>query len=120
MNDETLEMKMHDLRMIGHKHAEAKSNLTKLEHTRKILLATLMKEKMINSNTGKLDSVNAQEREARADNRYKQHIEALATAVKEEAKWNWEKRIVEINFETWKTKTISQMKEAKHYGVQKT
>ena len=30
MNDETLEMKMHDLRMIGQKHAEAKSNLTKL------------------------------------------------------------------------------------------
>ena len=47
MNDETLEMKMHDLRMIGQKHAEAKSNLTKLEHSRKILLATLMKEKMI-------------------------------------------------------------------------
>ena len=60
MNDETLEMKMHDLRMIWQKNAEAKSNLTKLEHTRKILLATLMKEKMINSNTGKLDSVNAQ------------------------------------------------------------
>jgi len=120
MNDETLEMKLHDLRTIGQKHAEAKANLTKLEHSRKILLATLMKEKMINSNTGKLDSVNAQEREARADDRYKQHIDALAIAVKEEAKWHWEKRIVEINFETWKTKTINQMKEAKHYGVQKT
>lgn len=120
MSEDTLEMKLHDLRMIGQKHAEAKSQLTKLEHSRKILLATIMKEKMINSNTGKLDSVNAQEREARADDRYKQHIEALAIAVKEEAKWHWEKRIVEINFETWKTKTINQMKEAKHYGVQKT
>lgn len=120
MSEDTLEMKLHDLRMIGQKHAEAKSKLTKLEHSRKILLATIMKEKMINSNTGKLDSVNAQEREARADDRYKQHIEALAIAVKEEAKWHWEKRIVEINFETWKTKTINQMKEAKHYGVQKT
>lgn len=120
MSEDTLEMKLHDLRMIGQKHAEAKSQLTKLEHSRKILLATIMKEKMINSNTGKLDSVNAQEREARADDRYKQHIEALAVAVKEEAKWHWEKRIVEINFETWKTKTINQMKEAKHYGVQKT
>ena len=74
---------------------------------------------MINSNTGKLDSVNAQEREARSDDRYKQHIDELADAVGEEAKWNWEKKMIEINFETWKTKMINQMKEAKHYGLKK-
>ena len=33
------------------------------------------------------------------------------------AKWNWEKKIVEMNFETWKTKMISQMKERKQYGA---
>ena len=119
MSEDVLEMHMDKLRNIGQKHAQAKSQLTALEHGRKILLATLMKEKMINSNTGKLDSVNAQEREARADDRYKNHIEKLAKAVEEEAKWHWEKRCVEINFETWKTKMINQMKEAKHYGVQK-
>ncbi len=43
--------------------------------------------------------------------------EALAIAVKNEAKWNWEKKIVEMNFETWKTKMISQMKERKQYGA---
>ena len=48
-----------------------------------------MKEKMINSNTGKMDSVNAQEREARADDRYKKHIDNLADAVGKEAELNW-------------------------------
>lgn len=120
MSEEVLEMHMDKLRNIGQKHAVAKANLTALEHGRKILLATLMKEKMINSNTGKLDSVNAQEREARTDERYQKHIDKLANAVQEEAKWHWEKRCVEINFETWKTKMINQMKEAKSYGLQKT
>ena len=119
MSEEVLEMHMDKLRNIGQKHAQAKANLTALEHGRKILLATLMKEKMINSNTGKLDSVNAQEREARTDHRYQEHINKLASAVQEEAKWHWEKRCVEINFETWKTKMINQMKEAKGYGIQK-
>ena len=114
MSDEVLEQKLEKLREIGIKHADAKAELSLLDHNRKILLATLMKEFMINSNTGKLDSAVAQEREARADDRYKKHIEALAIAVKNEAKWNWEKKIVEMNFETWKTRMITQMKEKKH------
>jgi len=117
MSDEILEQKIEKLREIGDKHADAKATLSLLENNRKILLATLMKEFMINSNTGKLDSAVAQEREARADDRYKKHIEALSIAVKNEAKWNWEKKIVEMNFETWKTKMISQMKERKQYGA---
>ena len=116
MSEEVLEQKLEKLREIGQNHADAKAELSLLDHNRKILLATLMKEFMINSNTGKLDSAVAQEREARADDRYKKHIEALAIAVKNEAKWNWEKKIVEMNFETWKTRMITQMKEYKNYG----
>jgi hypothetical protein len=108
MSEEITEQHMHKLREIGTNHAKAKQNLEKLQHGRKILLAVIMKEKMINSNTGKLDSVNAQEREARS-----------AKAVGEEAKWNWEKKMIEINFETWKTKMINQMREAKAYGLNK-
>ena len=44
------------------------------------------------------------------------NIDKLAKAVKEEAKWNWEKNLVDMNFEKWKTQTISQMKEYKNYG----
>ena len=110
---------MHILRGLGKDHAKAKGQLSLLDHNRKILLSTLMKEKMINSNTGKMDSVNAQEREARADQRYIDHIKALAIAIEKESELAWEKEIVRINFETWKTKVINQMREAKDYGVKK-
>ena len=116
MSEEVLEQKLQKIREIGEKHAIAKSELARLEHGRKILLAVLMKKFMINSNTGKLDSAVAQDREARASDEYKAHINKLAKAVKEEAKWNWEKKLVEMNFEKWKTQTISQMIEYKNYG----
>ena len=119
MSEEITEQHMHKLREVGNNHAKAKQNLERLQHGRKILLAVLMKQKMINSNTGKLDSAVAQEREARADERYQTHINELAIAVGEESKWNWEKKMIEINFETWKTKMINQMREAKAYGVKR-
>jgi hypothetical protein len=40
----------------------------------------------------------------------------LAIAIENESKLNWEKKLVDMNFEAWKTKTISQMKEYKKYG----
>jgi hypothetical protein len=40
-------------------------------------------------------------------------------AVQNEAELSFEITIVRINFETWKTKMINQMKEAKDYGVKK-
>jgi len=66
-----------------------------------------------------MDSVNAQEREARADQRYIDHIKALAIAIEKESELAWEKEIVRINFETWKTKMINQIKEYKNYGNKK-
>ena len=119
MSEEYQEHQIHKLRELGKKYAKAKAELSFLDHNRKILLAKLMKEHQINSNTGKMDSVNAQEREARADKRYSDHIKALSIAVEKESELAWEKEIVRINFETWKTKTINMMKEAKDYGVKK-
>ena len=63
MSEEITEQHMHKLRELGKKYAKAKAELSFLDHNRKILLAKLMKEHQINSNTGKMDSVNAQERE---------------------------------------------------------
>ena len=119
MSEEITEQHMHKLRELGKKYAKAKAELSFLDHNRKILLARLRKEPQINSNTGKMDSVNAQEREARADQRYSDHIKALSVAVQNEAELSFEITIVRINFETWKTKMINQMKEAKDYGVKK-
>ena len=119
MSDEITEQHIHKIREIGLKHAKASKDRTYLEHSRHILLAKLMKEHMVSSNTGKLDSVSSQNREARADPRYETHIKGLAEAVEEELKWEWEKFIVRTNFEMWKTKMINQFKEAKDYGVKK-
>ena len=80
MSEEVLEQKLQKIREIGENHAKAKAELSRLEHGRKILLAVLMKKFMINSNTGKLDSAVAQDREARASDEYKAHIDELAKA----------------------------------------
>ena len=119
MSEEITEQHMHKLRELGKKYAKAKAELSFLDHNRKILLAKVRNEQQIKSNTGKMDSVNAQEREARADQRYSDHIKALSLAVQNEAELSFEITIVRINFETWKTKMINQMKEAKDYGVKK-
>ena len=119
MSEEITEQHMHKLRELGKDHAKAKGQMTLLDHGRKILLAELMKEHMINSNTGKLDSVASQDREARSDPRYEEHIKALAIAVQNEAELSYEKTIININFETWKTKMINQIKEYKNYGNKK-
>jgi len=119
MSEEITEQHMHKLRELGEKHAKAKGQLSLLDHNRKILLAKLMKEHMINSNTGKLDSVSSQEREARADPRYSDHIKALAIAVEKESDLAWNKELVRINFDTWKTKVINLGREKKDYGIKK-
>ena len=79
MSEEYQEQQIHKLRELGKDHAKAKGQVTLLDHGRKILLAKLMKEHMINSNTGKLDSVASQEREGRSDPRYKEHIKAYGS-----------------------------------------
>tara|TARA_R100000687_G_C6373051_1_gene128918 strand:- start:145 stop:504 length:360 start_codon:yes stop_codon:yes gene_type:complete len=119
MSEEAIERRLHELRKLGERHAKAVANKTELEHGRKILLAELMKQYMINSN-GKLESVNAQEREARSDPRYKKHIKRLAVLTGQEIKFRWQKRLIEINYETWKVKQYNMAQEARAYGVEKT
>jgi len=117
MSEEILERKMHKLRQIGEKHAKYRKIRLYLQHYRKILLAKLMKEKMLNSNTGKMDTAVAQDREARVDPRYKQLIRRWALAEEQELKWAWEKKLFEMSFDEWKTGMINQTIEAKKYGV---
>jgi hypothetical protein len=112
MSEDAKEQQMHTLREVGKKHAAAKRNLTVLEHGRQIMLSDLMKEYMLKGEK----TAAGQEREARADPRYKEHIEGLGEAVEEELKWAWEKNIVDINFEKWKTNMINQTIERKKYG----
>ena len=112
MQDISKENQLNNLREIGKNHAQAKRKVTILEHGRQILLADLMKKYMLAGEK----TVAGQDRESRADDKYKTHIEALGYAIEEELKWAWEKRIVEINFEKWKTNMINNTIERKHYG----
>lgn len=113
MSEDALEEHTHTLRKIGEEHAKAKQNLSVLEYGRQILKAELMKEYMV---AGEKTAA-GQEREAVADPRYKKHIEALGIAISEEAKWAWQKKIVDINFERWKTNMINQTIDRKNYNV---
>ncbi len=113
MSEEAREQQLHKLRTIGEEHAKAKQTLSVLEYGRQILLSKLMKEFLV---AGEKTAA-AQEREARAHPSYQEHIEALGIAIHEESKWAWEKKIVDINFERWKTNMINQTIEKKNYNA---
>ena len=102
MQNNELEAKMQEIRNIVEKYAVAKSDVVHLDHGRKILLSTLMKQH-IKNDQGKELSVNAQEREARADPEYLAHIDKLKEAHYQEVIYKWELKLVEMKFERWKT-----------------
>jgi hypothetical protein len=115
MQNNELEAKMQEIRNIVEKYAIAKSDVVHLDHGRKILLSTLMKQH-IKNDQGKELSVNAQEREARSDPEYLAHIDKLKEAHYQEVIYRWELKLVEMKFERWKTNMYSQAKEYKQYG----
>ena len=115
MQNNELEVKMQEIREIVEKYATAKSDVVHLDHGRKILLSTLMKQHLT-SPGGKELSVNAQDREARADPEYQAHIDKLKEAHYDEVIGRWELKLVEMKFEKWKTETYAQIKEYKQYG----
>ena len=114
MSELELEKKLHEIREIGEKYAKAKGNRVELEYSRHIVKADLMKEAMLRSTDFK--SAAAQEREAYASPRYKEHIKSLAYAIEEEEGLEWQKKIIQFKFEMWKTTTIHQIVEKKNYG----
>ena len=115
MQNNELEAKMQEIRNIVEKYAVAKSDVVHLDHGRKILLSTLMKQH-IKNDQGKELSVNAQEREARANPEYQAHIDKLKEAHYQEVIYRWELKLVEMKFERWKTNMYAQGKEYKQYG----
>ena len=115
MQNNELEAKMQEIRNIVEKYAVAKSDVVHLDHGRKILLSTLMKQH-IKNDQGKELSVNAQEREARANPEYQAHIDKLKEAHYQEVIYRWELKLVEMKFERGKTNMYAQAKEYKQYG----
>ena len=113
MSEQELEKRMEEIRQIGNNYATAKANLNYLEHYRKIRLAQMMKEKLSNCTNM---SVAKADLEARAEKEYIKLCQDLKNAVQQESKLAWEKKMVELKFEFWKTNQISAMSERKKYG----
>jgi hypothetical protein len=90
-------------------YAKAKAERVYLEEYRKSKKALLMKAAMKDGHS----SVNAQEREAYADEGYIEHIEALSAAVEIEEKFRWQMIAAQAKIEVWRTLESTRRIEAK-------
>jgi hypothetical protein len=113
MSEDYKELKQHEIRDKWAKYAKAKSEHAYLEHYRKSLLAILQKEYM---KLGDFNSVAAQEREARSDDRYLKVLEGIKIAVEQEEIMRGECKMAEWQFEGWKARIYADQREAKRYG----
>ena len=106
------EQRMQEIREHIKKYAEAKSKRIYLEHFRKSKLAILMKT-CCDQDT----AVNFQEREARRHHEYLEVLDGLKEAVEIEEKARWELKLVEMNFEEWRTRHADQRAERQRYNA---
>jgi hypothetical protein len=95
-----LEERFHELREQAGRYAKAAAEKAYLEHFRKSQLAILMKEY-----EGKgFETAVAQDREARADQRYITTLEGLREATEIAERERWELNIAKMGFEAWRSK----------------
>ena len=114
MSESALEKRIDEIRKITKEYAKAKSMLTKLEHSRHIILADLMKESYRASNDKV--SVAKCDMEARSNPIYKKHIEQLAIAEEHCIQLNWELKLIQMRFDQHKASQYAINQEQKNYG----
>jgi hypothetical protein len=90
-------------------YAKAKAERVYLEEYRKSKKALLMKSAMKDGHS----SVNAQEREAYADEGYMEHLVALSAAVEVEERFRWQMIAAQAKIEVWRTLESTRRIEAK-------
>ena len=88
--------------------------LTKLEHSRHIVLADLMKESYRASNDKV--SIAKCDMEARSNPIYKEHINSLASAEEHCIQLNWELKLIQMRFDQHKASQYAINQEQKNYG----
>lgn len=97
--DEFSEFHIQQIDKLAEKFAQAKSERSYLENYRKSLRATLALEYAEQG----IKSFQAQTLHAEADDRYKQILKALKTAIQIETQCYWELEKLRIQFEKWRT-----------------
>lgn len=89
--------------------AQARANRIYMEEYRKVVKAQIMRE-----NAGL--PLGAQEVAACSDARYKQHLEALQSAVEKDEYNRWMMVAAEAKIEAWRTQQANARAEAKAYA----
>jgi len=110
--NETLERRLTELREQAKIYAKAKSEQVYLEHFRKSKLAILMKQL---AKEQRLETVNAQEREALAHPDYLQVLEGLREATEIAEREGWLLKIAMQGSSLWQTQEATKRAEIAAY-----
>lgn len=113
MMDDEKESKLDAIRRKIAEHAKARADAEYLDEFKKSKLAMLMKE----YEKSGFSAVSAQEREARADPKYIEILEGLREATEKAERQRWELRLLEMEFEKWRTLEVTRRKEKERYGA---
>ncbi len=107
------EARIHEIRQKVAEYAKATAEREYLDEFKKSQLAILMKKY---EGLG-ISAVSGQEREARADPEYKTTLEGLKAAVENAERLRWELKILEMQFDAWRTRQANQRAERGKYDA---
>ena len=108
-----IETRLHELRDLSARYAKAEADRTYLVEFRKSKKAMLMKS----AEAKGIVSAVQQERDAYADQEYRELILGLRDATETAERLRWELRIAEMGAELWRTQQANQRAERKGYGA---
>lgn len=106
---EEIEKALDYLRDNARSAAQAKANRIYMEEYRKVVKGQIMRE------NGTL-ALGAQEAIAYADPRYKQHLEAMETAIEKDEYNRWMMTAAEAKIEAWRTQQANARAEGRATG----
>ena len=109
VTDEALEKALDYLRDTADDSAQRRANRLYLEDYSRVLKATIMAEHLA-------EPVNAQERFAYSDLRYRNHLEALKTAIFEDEKARFLREAAAVKVEVWRSYQANLRAEGKAYS----
>ena len=109
ISDEDIDRALAYLRDTSMEAAQATANRQHLENTKNVMKAMVMSEHLA-------EPVNAQERYAYADTRYKNHLEGLKVAIYEDERFSNLRAAAEAKIRAWQTMKATLRAEGKAYG----
>lgn len=110
---ERAEQRLAELRSMSDEFATAYAERIYLEEFRKSLLAILMKE----AEAAGYSSAAAQEREARAGQRYLDLLSGLKEATEKSERLRWHLEVAKLGVAVWQTQQANERAERKGYGA---